>query len=151
MKINGPWHLVHLLFELLLKAQGSESQQTLQHDVLLALAKCTSALWLSVMVSHSRQGWREWGKRLLYKESRGIEATMSLFFVQLGHCCSLLSKPQNLKCSRRDKWESKRVRTKLTRICAQTSIGPDTDTQDHIEFPQKAWVLYVRALLYPES
>ena len=56
------------LFGLLLKAQHRESQQALQHNMLVALAKGSSAGCLSAVLSHSQQGRRQ--------EERGLFAKM---------------------------------------------------------------------------
>lgn len=58
------WHLVHLLFELLLKTQRRKSQQILQHNVLLVFVKYTLAVCLSIMVSHSLLGCRGSGEEV---------------------------------------------------------------------------------------
>ena len=62
----------------------------------------------------------------------------SQFFVQTGHCCSLLSKPQKQACSTRKERGAGRWRTKLTDISAWASMMWDADTRDHFKFPQKA-------------
>lgn len=130
------WHLVHLLFEFLLKfllkAQGRKSQQTLQHNVLLVFVKCTSAVCLSIMVSHSRLGCG-----VGVGEGGGWLFTNKVF-VQAGHYCTLLSKPQSQECSRKEEWGPGRGKTKLAYISAQANKVFDADTRDHSKFPQKA-------------